>query len=67
MDILEVLQILQIMTTLEIVEILEGQSVESELEARLRAVFSMRIPVRAVRPGDLPGHEVKAKRWKVIR
>ena len=50
-----------------IVEILEGQSVESELEARLRAVFSMRIPVRAVRPGELPGHEVKAKRWKVIR
>ena len=50
-----------------IVEILEGQSVESELEARLRAVFSMRIPVRAVRPGDLPVHEVKAKRWKVIR
>jgi phenylacetate-CoA ligase len=40
--------------------------VEEELEARLRSVFSMRIPVRAVEPGTLPVHEVKAQRWKVI-
>ena len=44
-----------------------GESqVEEELEARLRSVFSMRIPVRAVEPGTLPVHEVKAQRWKVI-
>ena len=49
------------------IEVLEGDLVESELEAHLRAVFSMRIPVRAVGSGELPSHEVKAKRWKVIR
>ena len=50
-----------------VIETLEDSSAESELEGRLRAVFSMRIPVRAVGAGSLPAHEVKAKRWKVIR
>ena len=49
------------------IETLEDSSAESDLEGRLRAVFSMRIPVRAVGAGSLPAHEVKAKRWKVIR
>lgn len=40
---------------------------EEELEARLRSVFSMRIPVRAVASGTLPVFEVKAKRWNLIR
>ena len=44
----------------------DGQA-EEALEARLRAVFSMRIPVRAVGLGTLPVSEVKAQRWKVIR
>lgn len=39
---------------------------EGELERKLREVFSMRIPVRAVDPGALPVFEVKAQRWKVI-
>ena len=39
---------------------------EEELEARLRSVFSMRIPVRAVEVGTLPVSEVKAQRWKVV-
>ena len=44
----------------------DGRS-EEALEARLRSVFSMRIPVRAVEFGTLPVSEVKAQRWKVIR
>ncbi|MCH2062543.1 MAG: AMP-binding protein [Roseibacillus sp.] len=44
----------------------DGQA-EEALEARLRAVFSMRIPVKAVGLGTLPVSEVKAQRWKVIR
>lgn len=40
---------------------------EAELEARLRSVFSMRIPVTAVDAGTLPVFEVKAKRWKVVQ
>lgn len=40
---------------------------ESDLETKLRSVFSMRIPVGTVAPGTLPVFEVKAKRWKVIQ
>ena len=50
-----------------VIENSTGRSAEKELESRLRSVFSMRIPVRAVEPGTLPVFEVKAKRWKVIR
>ena len=50
-----------------VIEAIEGESVERELEDRLRAVFSMRIPVRKIGAGSLPAHEVKAKRWKVIK
>ena len=50
-----------------VIENSTGRSAEKELESRLRSVFSMRIPVRAVESGTLPVFEVKAKRWKVIR
>jgi phenylacetate-CoA ligase len=50
-----------------VIENSTGRSAEKELESRLRSVFSMRIPVRAVEPGTLPVFEVKAKRWKIIR
>jgi phenylacetate-CoA ligase len=50
-----------------VVENAAGEPAMRELEARLRAVFSMRIPVEAVETGTLPVFEVKAKRWKVIR
>ena len=43
-----------------------GEEAAGELAGRLRSVFSMRIPVRAVESGTLPVSEVKAKRWKVI-
>ena len=43
-----------------------GGSAEDDLTKKLRSVFSMRIPVRAVEFGTLPVFEVKAKRWKVI-
>ena len=43
-----------------------GEEAAGELAGRLRSVFSMRIPVRAVESGTLPISEVKAKRWKVI-
>ena len=33
------------------------------VETRLRDTFSLRIPVRAAKPGSLPRHEFKAKRW----
>ena len=50
-----------------VIENLGEGPIEEELAARLRAVFSMRIPVRAVELGTLPVSEVKAQRWKVIR
>ena len=49
-----------------LIESFGGGAVAGELAARLRSVFSMRIPVRAVESGTLPVFEVKAKRWKVI-
>ena len=49
-----------------LIESFGGDAVAGELAARLRSVFSMRIPVRAVESGTLPVFEVKAKRWKVI-
>ena len=44
-----------------------GGEVADALEARLRSVFSLRIPVKGVAPGSLPVFEVKANRWKVER
>ncbi len=49
-----------------VIENLGSGRSEEELEARLRSVFSMRIPVRAVEVGTLPVSEVKAQRWKVV-
>ena len=49
------------------IENLGAATAQEDLEKRLRAVFSMRIPVEAVESGTLPVFEVKAKRWKVIR
>lgn len=50
-----------------VIENSTSEAAERELETRLRALFSMRIPVRAVASGTLPVFEVKAQRWKVIR
>lgn len=50
-----------------VIENLGDGRAEEALEARLRSVFSMRIPVRAVELGTLPVSEMKAQRWKVIR
>jgi phenylacetate-CoA ligase len=50
-----------------VIENLGDGRAEETLEARLRSVFSMRIPVRAVESGTLPVSEMKAQRWKVIR
>jgi phenylacetate-CoA ligase len=50
-----------------VIENSTSEAAERELETRLRALFSMRIPVRAVTSGTLPVFEVKAQRWKVIR
>ena len=50
-----------------VIESSGGELVAGELADRMRSVFSMRIPVRAVESGTLPVFEVKAKRWKVIR
>lgn len=50
-----------------VIENLGDGRAEEALEARLRSVFSMRIPVRAVESGALPVSEMKAQRWKVIR
>ena len=36
------------------------------LQARLREVLTLRIPVTAVAAGSLPAFEVKAKRWVVV-
>ena len=36
------------------------------LQARLREVLTLRIPVTAVEAGSLPAFEVKAKRWRVV-
>ncbi|MEM1084889.1 MAG: phenylacetate--CoA ligase family protein [Verrucomicrobiota bacterium] len=37
-----------------------------ELQQRLRATFSLRIPIELAPPGSLPTFEVKAKRWTVL-
>jgi phenylacetate-CoA ligase len=39
----------------------------SALAQKLRSLFTLRIPVKAVTPGTLPTFEVKAKRWNILR
>lgn len=41
----------------------DGVAVAKELEAKLRAAFSLRIPVRVAEKGSLPRFEMKARRW----
>ncbi|MEP4078019.1 phenylacetate--CoA ligase family protein [Haloferula sp.] len=37
------------------------------LQQKLRATFSLRIPIELAPPGSLPTFEVKAKRWTIIQ
>jgi phenylacetate-CoA ligase len=39
------------------------RDLSKQIETRLRDTFSLRIPVHVAKPGSLPRHEFKAKRW----
>ena len=41
----------------------EQKSLIERIEEKLRSVFSLRIPVKVVKNGELESFEFKAKRW----
>ena len=44
-------------------EVSDPDAFASQIERALQTAFNLRIPVKALPPGSLPRHEMKARRW----